>query len=51
MGVKTMDFKSWVICRRYQIMFFVLLLAIFLVSCGTGQGSAPPSGPIGGGCG
>ncbi len=49
-----MNIKNWISTHRYQILMFMLVFAMmFVVSCTTGQATAPvaPSGPIGGGCG
>jgi len=47
-----MGIKNWLKTHKYQIMFSLIIVAMFfIVGCTTGQGSAPPAGPIGGGCG
>ncbi len=38
--------------NAHLILMAVLILSVLVISgCGTGSASAPPSGPIGGGCG
>ncbi len=49
-----MDIKNWLICRKYQILFTLLIIGLFFIigcTASGGGGSPPPSGPIGGGCG
>jgi predicted component of type VI protein secretion system len=37
--------------KRYFILVLLVIMALALIGCSTGQAAAPPSGPVGGGCG
>ncbi len=47
-----MNLKIWIQVHKYQLLTGLLMIALLaVVSCTTSAPSAPPTGPIGGGCG
>lgn len=47
-----MGIKNWLKTHKYQIIIgLIIVAALVIAGCTSTQGSAPPAGPIGGGCG